>query len=252
MSKKSKPRTPTIHLDFGPNAVVTRMKENPDGSLTFLGPNGKPLKVLRGAAALTYPRRKGDKTTVLVPDQGVAVGSINAVIARFSRVVAVDTNYHSNKGEVVCVTVASEVRNLSFEGSGYADLVALWGLEFRAPSSDAERIGWHQALTFFQREGWLVDGASILLVADSQLESHAKFNSRELPIIDNFFLPEGVTIGYASSDTPADSLLNRLISHSDSCANKVLAHIKNLGADGPPLLNTPGMPFQSYRLWTLR
>jgi hypothetical protein len=169
--KKKKPRAPLIGLDFGKPTIVTGMRENADGSMTFFGLDGEPLPVQSGFASLAYTRAKGPKITFQIPDHGDAVGSLPSALARFTRIVGVDTNSREQDGEKVCVTAVCEVSDVRFEGPRWSGRIEpLWALEFRQPTKDSERIGWRHVLARGEELGWFTDGSTLLLVVDSHLD----------------------------------------------------------------------------------
>lgn len=249
--KDRKPRSPRIGLDFGKPATVTGMRENADGSMTFFGPDGESLPVQAGFASLSYARDKGPKITVQIPDHGDSVGLLPSALARFARIVGVDTNSREHNGEKICVTAVCELSDVRFEGPRWSGHVEpLWALEFLQPTKDSEQIGWRHVLGRGEELGWFKDGSNLLLVVDSHLDDLHKINQRQAPVIDDFILPLGVSIAYASSDTASDSVLNGLIAYCDRIAREVLSH-----ATAPssiallPLLQAQRTPFRAYRYW---
>jgi hypothetical protein len=251
--KKRKPRIPTLGLDFGPvDATITGMQQNEDGSVTLFGTDGEPLFVPAGNTSLGYPRSKGQKITVQIPHQGYSVGSVQSALARFSRIVCVDTNSREHDGEKVCVTVVCELSDVRYEGLrwfGHCD--PLWALEFRQPLKDSERIGWRHALARGEELGWLMNNPNLLLVVDSHLDELYQINQRRTPLIDDFMLPLGVSIAYASADAASDSVLNGAIARCDAIARQVLSHaIAPSSLALSPLHQSHGTIFRAYRYWT--
>ena len=248
--KARKPRTPGIGIDFGKSAIVTGMQENADGCVTFFGLDGEPLPVQSGFASLTYARTKGPKITVQVPDHGDSVGSLPRTLARFTRIVGVDTNSREQDGEKVCVTAVCEVSDVRFEGPRWpCHVEPLWALEFRQPTKDSERIGWRHVLARGEELEWFTDGSNVLLVVDSHLGDLHHINQRQAPVIDDFILPLCVSIAYASSDTASDSALNAVIACCDRVAREVLNHATAPSSIAlSPLLQAQTTPFQSAQI----
>ena len=60
------------------------------------------------------------------------------------------------------------------------------------------------------------------IVVDSELGKFPLFNSRNIPICENFFLPENVQLIYASSERDLASPLNKAIRTCDVDASKIL------------------------------
>ncbi len=60
------------------------------------------------------------------------------------------------------------------------------------------------------------------IVVDSDLDILQKINAREEPIFDDFFIPENVTLIYASADSGKETLINKLIRATDRVARNSL------------------------------
>jgi hypothetical protein len=256
MAKKKvgrKPRIPQLGLDFGQSRSISGMQRNSDGSYTLFGDDGKPLVVPSAYAALGFDRPKGPKVTVQVPDSGDTVGSIRRAIDKFDRIVGADTSYHDHEGKRICATAVVELSKLQYNDDRWtAEANPLWAFEFHDPIYDPERIGWLHALkTGEQHYGWLNAGASLLLVVDAHLDDLHQINQRKLPILDNEFLPAGVSLAYASADTTG-SALNGLIARCDRIAKEVLTNAINPSprAMAGPLLRESRI-FAQYRYWHL-
>jgi hypothetical protein len=246
MKDKKKPRSVRVGLGFDRPVVITGMNQHPDGSLTFFGEDGEPLVIDIGSAGLSYDRQKGPKVTVNVPDDGNPVGSVSAALARYDRIVGVDTNSIPHDGERLCVTVVCELSNVAYEGPRWSGQVSpLWALEFRDPTKDPERIGWRHALARGEELGWLQ--RSLLLVVDAHLGDLPNINQRKAPVIDDFLLPYPVSIAYASADTEGDSPLNALISRCDRLAGILTQEA--IAAHPDALVVATRTPFKKHRYW---
>jgi hypothetical protein len=244
-----KPRVQHVGLDFGKPTVITGIRQNADGSLTFLGENGEPVPLTGSVGGLAYARAKGPKITVQIPEEGESTGELRATLERFDQIVGVDTNSREHQGEVVCATVVSQLTDLRFEGEKWsAKVMPLWALEFRSPTKDPERIGWRHALGRGVELCWFHEGRRVLLVVDCHLEELHNINKRTSPLIDDFMLPTQVTLAYASSDTATDSPLNGVIAQCDRLARTVLAQAISPALKGE-LIEGASTPFRAHRYW---
>jgi hypothetical protein len=161
--KDKKPRNPILGLDFGAAATISGMRQNDDGSITFFGPDGEVLPVTAGFAGLGYDRPKGAKVTYQIPDAGEVIGSLQAVLERYSSILAVDTNTVAHQGTQISVSTISRLANLKFEGPRWsATAEELWGLEFHDATKSPERIGWQHSISQFSEFGWLNENSEIL------------------------------------------------------------------------------------------
>jgi len=250
--KNKKPRQKRLGLGFDQPTTITGMRENGDGSLTFFGSDGKPLPVKSGFAGSAYSRRKGAKVTFQIPDEGTTFASVAGGLARYDRIVGVDTNCRTDAGEMFCVTVVCELKNLRFEGPRWhAEWEPLWALEFRDPSKPPERIGWRHVIARGEELGWFAAASKTLLVVDAFLDDLHQINQREAVIIDDFKLPDSVSIAYASADTATDSPLNALISRCDKLGSQVLSLATDSSSGLSPLIVAERTPFRAHRYWKI-
>jgi hypothetical protein len=246
---EKKPRQSRVGLDFNGETTITGIRQNEDGSLTFFGIDGKPLQVYAGFAGMSYDRVKGPKVTFQIPDQGEAIGSLTT-LTQYSQIIGGDTNYCEYQGEKVCVTAIAKLRDLKFEGPRWSCAVdPIWALEFWEPQKDAERIGWRYALVKGEKLGWLHEERTTLLVVDAYLDDLHKINQRKSPLIDDFLLPNSVSIAYASADCATDSPLNALITCCDRLASEVLNHITGSSSGLGPPTAAERTPFRACRYW---
>lgn len=247
--RDKKPRIQHIGLEFGKPVVITGIQQNADGSLTLLGEDGQPLSLGGSVGGLAYARAKGPKITVQIPEEGESTGELWLALKRFDQIVGIDTNSRKDQEEVVCASVVCEMTDLTFTGQAWsAKVTPLWALEFRDPTKDAERIGWRHGLARGVELGWFGKERRLLLVVDCHLDELQAINKRTSPLIDDYFLPPGVTIAYASSDTAGDSPLNGLIAQCDRLARAVLVQAISPSLKNE-LIEAARTPFRAHRYW---
>lgn len=229
------------------------MKQDADGSFSFFGANGEVLPVTAGYAAIGYSRPKGAKITYQIPDSGPSIGSMKNALVKYTRIVGIDTNTRQHGTENFSVTVVVELKNLQFEeGRWSAEINILWALEFHDHTKPPERIGWRHGIAKMQEFGWVQKDTPLLLVVDSDLSMLQGINKRALPLIDDFLLPEGISLAYASADATTDSPLNGLIGRCDSVATYVMKHVTATPETSlPPRMSAARTPFRSHRYWKL-
>ncbi len=250
---KRKNRHKRVGLDFDHDVVISGIGQNPDGSLTFFGADGNPLNIQAGFAGAGYERTKGPKTTFQIPDAGQAVASQAAALKRYARIVGADTNSRTHGGETGCVSVFCQLKDLTWEGQKWsAEVEPLWALEFHEPQKASERIGWRHLLAWADKLGWIGVDKSLLIVVDAFLDELHDINQRRTPVIDDFMLPNGVQIAYASADVAGDSPLNGLMTRCDRFANGVLEHVLKPSSQNLPALTTADRtPFRGHRYWKI-
>ena len=89
----------------------------------------------------------------------------------------------------------------------------------------------------------------LAIIVDSDLGNIPDYNARKKPIIGSFYVPDKMTLVYASSDTGKEYLANRLIAVCDTEANKLIQHIQRSPDDKSNLLTAQDLPFSHIRLW---
>ena len=98
------------------------------------------------------------------------------------------------------------------------------------------------------------DSLRIGLTVDSNLDSLDRYNSRDLPIHEEYFLPKNFTLIYASTDSGSDYVLNQLIKlcdreaelQLDSIERGVLSNEVFTKLSGHKHTKIPGTPFRFY------
>jgi hypothetical protein len=86
------------------------------------------------------------------------------------------------------------------------------------------------------------------MLVDSDLGNHDKINNREIPIFDEFYLPEGFELFFSSSDGGMETLTNRLIRFCDRYSKQVLEWIIEQN-DTDSLIIANGQPYTHFREW---
>lgn len=81
-----------------------------------------------------------------------------------------------------------------------------------------EKVGW---MTLFQQDFFrqdLIKGLTIAVLTDHDLLHLEAYNSKEMPILKDYFLPTGVTLMFAKADK-SDTLVNKLLKTADKLSN---------------------------------
>jgi hypothetical protein len=93
-----------------------------------------------------------------------------------------------------------------------------------------------------------------LPVVDAHLDSLHAINQRSESVIDDLFLPPGVSMAYASAET-TDSALNGLMGRCDRVATEVLKAAiseQSKSSSFGPLLQGERTPFKQHRYWMFK
>ena len=87
------------------------------------------------------------------------------------------------------------------------------------------------------------------IVVDSDLGNIPDYNTGKKPIIDTFYLPDKITLLYASSDAGKEYLPNKLIAVCDKEANTLIRHIQTNPENTSHLVKVSGEPYTHFRFW---
>jgi hypothetical protein len=121
-------------------------------------------------------------------------------------------------------------------------------LEFRNPKSKPELIGWQTAIEMLRVNPKYRPAMKIGIIVDSELGNLKGFNNRVIPILDGFYLPQNMTLVYASSDKARESASNQLLRVADSTASRVLQQVIE-HRDEENLFPVDNRPYTHFRVW---
>lgn len=199
---------------------------------------------------VTYERKAHPKVINSTPLQSSALATTaNHALRQFDVLLAVDTNTRTigqrniSVSGLVLGAWVTDPKNGSLAVSYHTPFC----LEFVECNEPRERIGWFMALCELRRRGHLPRDANTALIVDAYLDDLPAINARKSPVVGPFFLPEGVTLLYASSDVGAEYGANKLLRVADGVSTQVLDRMRAGGV--PP--NTKilvGRPYQGYRV----
>lgn len=155
--------------------------------------------------------------------------SSNDTLRKYDVVVAIDTNDRELAGvkfSATGVIVAKWMSEATINKHVYT-YETPFCIEFSALNDPREIIGWCVALVELNKRGFFSGGVKVAVVVDSYLSEIPKINARELPLYGGFFLPENLTLMYASADAGAEYIANNLIKHADNAAKMTLDFIES-------------------------
>lgn len=199
---------------------------------------------------VSYERTKRPKVVNHTPLQGPALKlDSNRALEYFDLLVAIDTNNRliaDRELSVTGVILGSWVRDAQ---SGYKAISyrTPFCLEFVGLSEARERIGWSMALRELSSRGYLPGDTKAAVVIDAYLGAISAINAREEAVFTDFFLPENLTLLYASSDVGGEYGANLLIRLADQVSTQVLDHME-AGRSEPNNRILSGCPFNGYRV----
>lgn len=201
----------------------------------------------------TYERAKAPKVLSRMPQPPHAAmfEDSDALAAHFDRVFAVDTNTRDINGRRMSVVGVATLKREVVPGpdkveSGWR-FDAPFAIEYGDLVAKPEPFGWMGALEILKQRRFYTEGHRVGLIVDSELGQLKDFNARTAPVDSGEFLPQGVTLIYASSDAGKESVLNRALSIADFAASQILSALQN--GTIPANLTSSGVEaFKSFRI----
>jgi hypothetical protein len=230
LGKVSKPRTTTITMTYEEPVTARGIEILPTGEVVLLGVDRKPLPSGRGFIERSYARPKGRKvlSKTALREAGPINISADRALLNFDTIFALDTNTREINGRRV--SVASIVRGQcsTQDGQSYLFYAPIQCIEFRDidPDCHPDLLAVKTYLSGIESDPEFPSIGKVALIIDSHLGNLEAINARELPILDNFFLPKYVTLVYAT-DAAVDCIQNKLLRECDRHANLLLTQIEN-------------------------
>ena len=172
---------------------------------------------------ISYKRKKGHKTLSKVPlSKNKLYLNDESNLVAYDLIIAIDTTTKIIKSDLVSITGITVLNWLNESEYSYSTPFCIAFTNLREPQ---EKIGWLAGMQKLQLLGRFKKDSNILLVVDAYLGELDAINKRTAPIYKNVYLPQGFDICYASSDTGAEYVTNKLIRNSDKISNTVMKYI---------------------------
>lgn len=246
--KNTRPRTITLDSDVPPPWVEGVAFRESDLTPFWFG-GGQMEPILAKRINYGYARSKGTKSlycsTRFLPMVGLHP---NLQITQYRQILAVDTNTRLIGGSRVSVSAVVDMRVDGKSGDYVRGATAyLYAMEMWNTAGDAEAIGWELLINLIQKERdffrW-----PILILTDCDLSRHDKINQRVEPLRGNLFLPPGIELAYASSDSGGELLSTKLMRAADKLAGNIMLE-ESLALSLEGLVATDSPDFSHFRQW---
>lgn len=171
----------------------------------------------------------------------------NHILENFNSIAAIDTNNYKFSGRNLAIAAPYFCKNLKETAYKPTEAVSMpfFIIENIQPGLNAEVVGWHLFIKHIIPILNLKKWEKLALVVDSELGKHKAMNNRNLPYYSNYFLPENVTLIYASADTGNDPL-NKLIKECDKSSKKYFKQIQESKLLIPSQLGGKTVDFSGY------
>jgi len=246
---KPKERHTCITVDFGQPTKLDGVGITHDGQVEFI--QGERLIEPKKAYYQSfYDRDKGPKILNRIDLHCNEVqANTNSIFLGYDRVFSIDTNTRIIDNQKVSMSGVVLCRLKPSKSGALALFAPVNGLEFRDINSFPEKVAWRRFFEIMVRHPVYKPLSSIAVVVDAHLGDIQAYNSRNKPIIEDFYLPHKIELIYASSDVGKEYLPNRLISMSDKTATELLKYIKENSGYTQGLIKEKDQPFSSFRFW---
>lgn len=247
-----KPRETSVYLDMGKPVRINKVGITKNGEL-ILKNDDEQVVPEKAFIETSYSRENPKKLKKILnkinlnPQQLVVAP--NRAFYKYDVIFAVDTNTEklNDKTVSVCCAIISQIK----KGSEYD--MALFRIskviEFWNISKKPELVALTEIIKMITANPDYNENRLIGIIVDTELNSLAKINNREVPILDNIYLPQGFELIYASADVGKENLPNILISNCDKTAKDILGLIKNNIGDPADVALISNMPFTHRRYW---
>ena len=236
MNKESKPRYEVISRIMDASQIDPETGDI-EVELFIDGVNGRSdlISTRTGESVLTNDASItrgyfGDKRFKVLSDIPLDLShpapNIKHQLLDYGCIVAIDTNTNIGKdGNSVSIGIAHQVLYVDIGHEGkyhYIPLPMIFRINEKVDKP--ENYNWRQLIRFMTIHQNYNPKMKHAIIVDSDLGNHRMYNSREMPIIEDFFLPENFQLIYAS-DAAADTFMNLAVRKCGSLATKIIKEI---------------------------
>jgi len=211
--RDKKPRRESIFVDMGTPTIINAYSIGPLGEIEFKR-DGQKVDPLSAFLKKWYDKKKGQKILYDIP---VDVNNLSLnYLKQFDYIYAIDTNIKEVEGRLMSVCYCAKYNPLTKEGFMRGPIC------FEDNPNVTEQSNWGELIKDIMKQDEYSSNLKIAIVVDSDYGNIQKYNSRELPIANQFYVPENFTLIYASTDSGIENLPNQMISECDKLAKKYL------------------------------
>lgn len=250
LGKPTKPRTTSITLDMGEPVKVRAFAMSPSGEIQLIGEDDKPLRHISATIERSYDRPKGPKVLSRVPlgNRAKLIADPDRALLQFDTIFAVDSNSRSINGRMVSVAAITLCKWLQRDPTPVVGFAPTQAMEFRDVDCHPDLLALKHFLIRLRETPNISEAGRIGIVIDSHLGDLPKIEARDVPLLDDYFLPVWVSLIYAS-DSASDRISNVLLRESDKAATRLLRQIE--GGDWKDTSQEPFFDHGDYfRVWS--
>ena len=204
------------------------------GHIEISDSNGKPLDVGTETMFRYYQGESRKKVIAWADNLTYTTFEIGAWVINYDYIFAIDTNSPRNNGCLTkfgdffhavgfaCFAEIQKESDYSGKIIGKPYMVIDW--YFTDDNRKMEIESWKGLIDHLQEV--IPEDKKVGIVVDSELGLLSRYNNKDMPVIDDWYLPDNYCFIYATADKP-DEWCNQLIRACDSNASKRLDEIKN-------------------------
>ena len=205
-----KPRTTIVTMDMGEPVQINSLSIDNKGNFKVFNDKNEFFPQ-QAFLEINYPREKSPKTLLKIPLKGSELSTnIYSSLNEKDILYAVDTNTMVIGKESIS-TSAILLCKINKDTADYAPVAFM---AFRN-QTNPEKNAWKHLIKLIMQNPNYSDKQTFKIIVDSDLGNLHKYNSREIPIHGDFYLPTNFSLIYASSDSGSEYLPNKLIRECD-------------------------------------
>ena len=222
-SKKERKTTLEIHYDKP--TLINGIEVNSIAGLVKPSFDRHYLQPQNGLLKASYKREgKPDKVLYEIPFEGNDGFNDVLQLRNYNKIFAIDTNTKSVGKDTYSIAAIVECKILAMPFGSIASYSNIATMKILNPVGVAEKLAWRKWIQIVMKQPFFNILHKYCLIVDHDYGNINEYNKRIKPIVENFYLPMGFTLIYASSDK-AESLVNQLIKKCDSVAKKKLKNL---------------------------
>lgn len=231
MAKKiaaKKPRTEQVVIGFKDKYLGIKFDEN-DNSILVKTLDGQWVNPDSISSETSYKKQSGNSKSIYEITGHAVMGEeamLKFMAKQFDVVFAIDTNTNTIENIPMSISVVYLAKfeensskhsiNIKFRSNG-----TFFFNNCPKASAIAEKAGWLKLIELIGSHPEYKN-QRIAILTDHDKGNHEKINTRKMPFFLSHILPKNITMMYSGSDTPNDSILNKLIKKCDSEAGNLL------------------------------
>lgn len=248
--KPSKPRNLALTLKMKGPVAIKSVSISADGHVTFFDHNGVSVTPETVTVSHSYDRPKGPKVLSVVPLSSTPPFHIDANVALlgYDTIYALDANTKRVGDQEVSVAGLFLGKWSQRAPEPRLSIGPMAAIEYHNCEVHPDIFALNCLLKQLAEDDFRLAAGRIAVIVDSHLGQLPKIVAREIPLIDDIYLPDWLDLIYAS-DAASDALVNKMLLYSDRLANSVLKTIEARASQPGASIDKAPQP-GSIRIWS--